>query len=99
MALDRINTTKFHSDRQQALRTASAQLEFIHNNFHAFREKANESQINAFHSFSKMDRTNEGFTDGQLSFIDNLYEKTMAGLGLPSYSGMKHKNHVRIIKG
>lgn len=99
MALDRINTTRFHPDKNQALKTAKAQLEFIHNNFDAFRKKANESQINAFHSFAEMDKSNESFTDGQLSFIDDLYEKTMAGLGLPSYRGMKFKNHIRIIKG
>lgn len=99
MALDRINTARFHSDKNQARKTAKAQLGFIYNNFDAFRKKANESQITAFHSFCEMDRNNEVFTDGQLSFIDDLYEKTMAGLGLPSYIGMKYKNHVRIIKG
>jgi hypothetical protein len=44
-----------------------------------------------------MARNNEPFSDGQCSFIDDLYEKTMAGLGLPSYTGMKYGKHVRII--
>jgi len=96
MALDRVNNTRFHSDKDQSRKTAKAQLEFIWSQFDAFRKKANEKQISAFHNFVNIEKSGEPFTGGQLSYIDDLYEKTMAGLGLPSYKGIKSKYGVNL---
>lgn len=96
MGLGRTTNANFHSDKEQAQRLAKASLEFIWNNYDAFRKKANSRQINDFHDFCNMARNKEPFSDGQCSYIDDLYEKTMLGLGLPSYRSMKSKYGVNL---
>ena len=88
MSLGRTTNANFHSDKEQAQRLANASLKFIHDHYDSFR--------NAFHSFWEMSRNKEPFSEGQCSYIDDLYEKTMLGLGLPSYRGMKSKYGVNL---
>lgn len=94
--LRKINTEKYHSDKGQAQRTAREQLKFIQSNLKAFESVASQKNIEAFNSFAKQFFKKVAFSDNQLSYIDVLYEKTMEGLGLPSYSGIKYGKHVRL---
>jgi hypothetical protein len=94
--LRRINNGKsFWSDGEQSQRAAEANIIFVNNNLSAFQNKANRTDLIAFQSFKNMVNKKEKFTDKQKSYIDCMYEKTMAGLGLPSYKGQKSKYGVR----
>ena len=69
--------------------TAKMQLEFVKKKESDFRKKASSTDIRAFQNFYLMLQKNEQFTPGQLSYIEGLYEKTMAGLGFESVP-LKH---------
>lgn len=85
MSLDKLNTTRFYNDSEQAKRTAKAQTDFILANQKALLTvRHGQDLLKKILDFKKQDFP---LTDNQLSEIDRIYEKTMQGLGLPSYSG------------
>lgn len=73
MSLGRTTNANFHSDKEQAQRLANASLKFIHDHYDSFRKKANNNQVDAFHSFWEMSRNKEPFSEGQCSYIDEIY--------------------------
>ncbi len=75
----------FASDKAISQRSGIAQLKFIDTQFTAFKSKATQKDLSAFYEFRNMYLTEQKFSNNQLSYIDGLYEKTMKGLGLPSY--------------
>ena len=75
----------FASDKAVSQRGGIAQLKFIDTQFEAFKRKASQKDLSAFYEFRNMYLTKQKFSDNQLSYIDGLYEKTMNGLGLPSF--------------
>ena len=87
------NTARFHSDKQQSERASRANILFISQNITAFKIKATKTDLIAFENFKNQI---EVFTDKQKSYIDCMYEKTMGGLGLPAYKGIKSKYGVRL---
>jgi len=85
------NTARFHSDKEATQRHAVEYMKFISANIAAFKSKATKKNREAFLQFQLMVKNNEPFNDFEKSYINDLYEKTMAGLGLPSYKGQKSK--------
>lgn len=93
MPLDKINTTRYHSDVQQAQRSAREQLKFILANGDKLLQIMNgRKYLMTAEEFAAI---KEDFTPKQLSYIDVIYEKTMRGVGFDSftvtYKPMKRK--------
>ena len=83
MSLDRINTTKFLSDKDQSERSARAQLSFIFmHEADLIKGKNGEKLLRDAKDMA------ECFTlsDKQKSYIDSIYEKVMKALGFESYT-------------
>lgn len=75
----------FASDKAVSQRGGIEQIKFIDSQFQAFKKAATDKDVEAFYQFRNMYLTKQKFSDNQLSYIDGLYEKTMNGLGLPSF--------------
>lgn len=78
----------FHSDREASQRCALYQLKFIHANETAFVKYASVKDALAFDGFRQIAEWELEFTPEQKTYIDEMYETTMKGFGLPSYEGM-----------
>jgi len=83
MPLDRLNNSKFMSDKGQAQRSAREQLKFIIANKDKLMRIINGK--NLIISAESLNNYQDNFTPKQLSFIDSIYEKTMKGFGFESY--------------
>ena len=91
MPLDKINKTVFHNDNPCAQRGAREYLKFILANKAALlKVKGGEDFYKAARNLSFII---EDLTPKQLSFIDVIYEKTMKGLGLESFSATYKPNN------
>lgn len=75
----------FASDKSLSQRGGIEQLKFIDSEFNAFKIKASKKDLEAFEDFKMKVANNEQLSDKSLSYIDGMYEKTMKGLGLPSF--------------
>lgn len=83
MPLDRINTTRYHSDKAQAERAARENLKTIlANSKHLLKVKGGGKYLAAASDMSKQVET---FTPPQLSYIDFIYERMMDGAGYDSF--------------
>jgi hypothetical protein len=85
-----MNTTKL--TREQAQRSALAQLEFIIENIPALRLATNSDKpVAAARNMRANAKDGVDLTPSQLAYIDDLYEKTMRGLGLESCERTSHR--------
>jgi hypothetical protein len=84
MALNKVNNSRFASDKDQAQRGAIEQLKIIlSNKTKLLKVRNGEKLLVIASSFS---RSKVAYTPKQLSFIDSIYEKTMQGAGFESFS-------------
>jgi len=84
MGLDRINTTRYHSDKEQAVKLAKEQLRTIIANKKAFENiRGGGKYLSAALS---MDAQLEPLSPNQLSYIDSIYEKMWSGKGYDSFT-------------
>jgi len=84
MSVDRKPQTRFVNDSEQSERSAREQLKFINANESSLLRILNGKKY-AMTAKEFSERT-EPFTPNEKSYIDVIYEKTMKGLGLPSFS-------------
>ena len=80
--LRRINTGGFDKGKEQAQRSARANLEFILTNKKWLLKARKGDQL--LKAAESMNRQKEELTPNQMSFIENIYEKTMSGAGFDS---------------
>lgn len=83
MALDRVNTTRFMNDNDQAQRSARSQLDFIIANKESLYKVFNGHK--KYESARFMSLIKEKYTPKQLSYIDSIYEDVMKGAGFGSF--------------
>lgn len=85
MPLDKINTTRYHSDKAQAERAAREQLKIIleaKNRKYFDKVRGGGKYLSAASSMAKQA---EPFTPNQLSYIDAIMEKLWEGAGYDSF--------------
>lgn len=96
MALDRINTGRYSSDKNQAQTSARAQLKIIMaNKEKLLRVKNGKKFLTVAVSF---DGCKEDFTPKQLSYIDTIYEKVMEGAGFESFKATYKPNKKTLLR-
>lgn len=76
----------FFRNHEQAQNTAREQLKIICANLSKLTGKTGAKMKEAARSFRSMVERNEKFTPNQLSYIDGIYEKVMAGAGFDAVS-------------
>ncbi|MEW6511859.1 MAG: hypothetical protein AB1428_12985 [Bacteroidota bacterium] len=76
---------RFSSNAAQAQRTARHLSDFIQTNLHHLRkvDRTGKLEKDAASFHARLQRGEE-LTGNQLSYLEALYEKTMAGAGFPS---------------
>jgi len=90
MALDRINTTKYLNDKQQAQRSAREQLKFIlANSEKLLRAKNGKKYLTVAVSFAQC---KDELTSKQCSYVDVIYEATMGAAGYDSFKATYKPN-------
>ena len=87
--LDRLNTGKSHSDKAYAQRAAKETLKFILAN-------KNVLKFDHMNAALSMNAQSKPLSPKQLSYVDDIYEKVMDGLGYGGYKGQKSKYGVNL---
>ena len=80
--LKRVNTGMFDKGKEQAQRSARANLEVILTNKKWLLKVRNGARL--LEAAESMNRQKEDFTPNQMSYIEGIYEKTMSGAGFDS---------------
>lgn len=98
MALDRLNNTRFHSDKTQSNNTAKAQIQMILANQKVLLKlKKGAELLTAVKSFDGLIKAGTPLTDKQKSFLDGIYEKMWGAAGFEAYTTPKHDIKRRFI--
>lgn len=88
--LARTGSGRFLNDTAQQQRASKQYLEFILSNKEALLKNRNGQKL--LDAAENMDsQPKETLTPKRMSYIDDIYEATMKGMGLPSYKGQKTK--------
>ena len=83
MSLGNINAGALHSDKESSQRLIKATMEFIMDNIEFLDNVRNGKKYRE--DAISLNKQDYPFTSNQLSYIDNIYEKVMKGMGFPSY--------------
>ena len=85
MAVDRITSGRFDHGKDTALLLTKEKLKFVMANLKALSGVRNgDKKVKLARDCDKRLKTGEGLLDWMYSAIDDLYESTMKGMGLPS---------------
>jgi len=85
MSLKKINTTRFHSDKQQSNNSAKALLEFCIANKQLFGKMKNGAkQLAVVVGFRTQLKQGVSLTPNQKSYLESIYEKVWEVAGFDS---------------
>jgi hypothetical protein len=87
MSVDRVPQNRYFSGKDQQQRSAREKLKFILANKKYLLKVRNGSKL--AYDAEDISKQKHDFTEGQLSYIDGIYEKVWKGYGEES-AGVKH---------
>ena len=90
-----MNNGDANAEKVRAMKTARVQVEFIATNIHYLqRVDTTGKHERSFREFKRLVECGTLLTPNQLNYLDGIYEKVMAGAGLPSVP-IHHDNNKR----